>query len=114
PAPLSTIRPGDRLELCGKLFAHGGRGIDWVHTNCGNTPRPAQPDGWLKIVAPDGTPGPNLEGSREYCRLWPCPSVTAWQAHGGSQLKGRPPPGEREAVFEARETRDDPARLLLS
>jgi hypothetical protein len=28
PAPLASIRPGDRLELCGKLFAHGGPGID--------------------------------------------------------------------------------------
>jgi hypothetical protein len=71
PAPLSTIHAGDRLELCGKLFTHGRQGIDWVHTNCGETPRAAQPDGWLKVVAPDGTPGPNLEDSREYCRLWP-------------------------------------------
>ena len=70
PAPLSTIRTGDRLELCGKLFAHDGLGIDWVHTNCGTTPTQAQPDGWLKIVAADGTPGPNLEDSPEYCRLW--------------------------------------------
>ena len=71
PAPLSTIRTDDRLELCGKLYAHGRPGIDWVHTDCGETPRAAQPDGWLKVVAPDGTPGPNLEDSREYCRLWP-------------------------------------------
>jgi hypothetical protein len=70
PAPLSTIRTGDRLELCGKLFTRGGLGIDWVHTNCGRTPRPPQPDGWLKLLAPDGTPGPNLEASQEYCRLW--------------------------------------------
>jgi hypothetical protein len=70
PAPLSTIRTGDRLQLCGKLFAQGGLGIDWVHTNCGETPRATQPNGWLKVLAPDGTPGPNLEDSREYCRLW--------------------------------------------
>ena len=70
PAPLSTIRAGDRLELCGKLFTRGGLGIDWVHTNCGNRPRTAQPDGWLKVLAADGTPGPNLENSQEYCRLW--------------------------------------------
>jgi hypothetical protein len=70
PAPLSTIRTGDRLELCGKLFTRGGLGIDWVHTNCGNRPRPAQPDGWLKVLAPDGSPGSNLEDSHEYCRLW--------------------------------------------
>jgi hypothetical protein len=48
PAPLSTIRTGDRLELCGKLFTRGGRGIDWVHTNSGKAPRAARPDGWLK------------------------------------------------------------------
>jgi hypothetical protein len=71
PAPLSTIRTGDRLELCGKLFTHGGLGIDWVHTNCGGRPNRRQPDGWLKVLAPDGAPGPNLEASQEYCRLWP-------------------------------------------
>ena len=70
PAPLSTIRTGDRLELCGKLYADGGPGIDWVHTNCGEMPRAAQPDGWLKVLARDGIPGPNLEGSQEYCGLW--------------------------------------------
>ena len=70
PAPLLTIRTGDRLELCGKLFTRGGLGIDWVHTNCGNRPNRTQPDGWLKVLAPDGTPGPNLEDSHEYCRLW--------------------------------------------
>lgn len=70
PAPLSTIRTGDRLEVCGRLFTHGGRGIDWVHTNCGATPSAAQPDGWLKVMGPDGTPGPNLESSPEYCQLW--------------------------------------------
>jgi hypothetical protein len=71
PAPLSTIAPGDRLELCGKLYTSGGPGIDWVHTNCGDTPTSAQPDGWLKVVSPAGAPGPNLESSEEYCRLWP-------------------------------------------
>lgn len=70
PAPLSTIRTGDRLELCGKLFTRGGLGIDWVHANCGNRPSTARPDGWLRVLAPDGSPGPNLEDSHEYCRLW--------------------------------------------
>jgi hypothetical protein len=70
PTPLSTIRPGNRLELCGKLFTQGRLGIDWVHTNCGDRPRPNQPDGWLKVLAADGAPGPNLEASQEYCRLW--------------------------------------------
>ena len=70
PAPLSTIRTGDWLELCGKLFTRGWLGIDWVHTNCGKAPRPPQPDGWLKLLAPDGSSSPNLEHSQEYCRLW--------------------------------------------
>jgi hypothetical protein len=71
PAPLSTIRTGDRLELCGRLYTQGGPGMDWVHTACGETPSAAQPDGWLKVLAADGTPGPNLEAAQEYCRLWP-------------------------------------------
>jgi hypothetical protein len=70
PVPLSTIRTGDRLELCGKLFTDGRLGIDWVHTNCGETPTAAKPNGWVKVMAPDGTSGPNLEDSQEYCRLW--------------------------------------------
>ena len=70
PTPLSTIQTGDRLELCGKLYTDGGPGIDWVHTNCGETPRAVQPDGWLKIVSSEGALGPNLEDSREYCQLW--------------------------------------------
>jgi hypothetical protein len=71
PTPLSAIRKGDRLELCGKLYTDGRLGIDWVHTNCGETPTAAQPDGWLKVLAADGDPGPNLEDEQEYCRLWP-------------------------------------------
>src|SRR5262249_39046154 len=71
PAPLSTIRVGDRLELCGKLFTRGALGIDWVHTNCGETPRPRQPNGWVKVLAANSTPGPNLEDSQKYCSLWP-------------------------------------------
>jgi hypothetical protein len=70
PTPLSQIQPGDHLELCGKPYASGGSGMDWVHTNCGEQPTPNRPDGWLKVIGPDGTPGPNLESSQEYCRLW--------------------------------------------
>ena len=70
PAPLSQIRPGNRLELCGKPYVSGGPGMDWVHTDCGDRPTPAAPDGWLKVIGPDGTPGPNLESNQEYCRLW--------------------------------------------
>ena len=71
PAPLSTLRTGDRLEVCGKLFTRGRLGIDWVHTDCGETPTARQPDGWVKVLDANGTPGPNLEASQEYCRLWP-------------------------------------------
>jgi hypothetical protein len=71
PAPLSGIRPGNRLELCGKPYASGGPGMDWVHTNCGDRPTREAPDGWVKVLGADGTPGPNLETNQEYCRLWP-------------------------------------------
>jgi hypothetical protein len=71
PAPLDTIRKGDRLGLCGQLYTSGGVGIHWVHTNCGIPPKPDQPDGWVKKLAPDGTPSDNYEGATEYCRLWP-------------------------------------------
>lgn len=70
PAPLSQIRPGDRLELCGKPYVSGGSGMDWVHTNCGEQPTAEKPDGWAKVIGSDGSLGPNLEGNREYCRLW--------------------------------------------
>jgi len=70
PAPLSQIRTGDRLEVCGKPYVSGGTGMDWVHTNCGDQPTPDKPDGWVKVIGPDGTPGPNLESNREYCRIW--------------------------------------------
>lgn len=70
PAPLSHIRPGDRLEVCGKPYTHGRRGMDWVHSNCGAEPTPDAPDGWLKVIREDGGPGPNLEENQEYCRLW--------------------------------------------
>jgi hypothetical protein len=70
PAPLSGIQVGNRLELCGKPYTSGGPGMDWVHTNCGDRATPAAPDGWLKVVGADGSPGPSLESSQEYCRLW--------------------------------------------
>lgn len=71
PAPLSTVRAGDRVDVCGKMYTDDtGRGIDWVHINCGATPTANQPNGWFELLNKDGTPGPNLESSREYCRLW--------------------------------------------
>ena len=70
PTPLSGIHVGDRLDLCGKPYTDNSPGMDWVHTNCGDTPSSDKPDGWVKILRPDGTPGPNLESSQEYCSLW--------------------------------------------
>jgi hypothetical protein len=71
PAPLSAIAVGDRVELCGALYTGGDIGIHWVHTNCGETPSPQAPDGWVKILDANGLPGPNLEASQEYCKLFP-------------------------------------------
>ena len=71
PAPLAQLHAGIRLELCGKPYTNSAvPGIDWVHTDCGAAPTSYQPDGWLKVFAANGTPGPNLESSREYCSLW--------------------------------------------
>jgi type 1 fimbria pilin len=71
PPPLSSIRVGDHLGLCGQLYADGRLGIHFVHTNCGDRPTERDPGGWVKLIAENGTPGPNLEDSREYCGLWP-------------------------------------------
>ena len=71
PAPLSTIRAGDRLEVCGRSYMDDtGPGFDWVHTNCGAPPTDKKPNGWLKRLGANGSPGPNLESSEEYCSLW--------------------------------------------
>jgi hypothetical protein len=43
PAPLSRIQPGNRLELCGKPYASGGPGMEWVHTTCGDQPTSDKP-----------------------------------------------------------------------
>jgi hypothetical protein len=68
PAPLDTIAAGQHVEACGLPYTGG---MHWVHTNCGDTPTHADPDGWLKLLAADGTPGANLEDSQTYCYLWP-------------------------------------------
>ena len=70
PAPLSQIQAGNHLDLCGKPYTSGGPGMDWVHTNCGDQPTSDKPNGWTKVIGPDGAPGPNLESSGEYCELW--------------------------------------------
>ena len=38
-----------------------GRGVDWVHTNCGDEPTRDKPDGLVKVIVADGAPGANLE-----------------------------------------------------
>ena len=68
PPPLDSIHTGDHLELCGIPYQGG---MHWVHTNCGDQPTAQDPNGWLKELLPDGTPGENLEGSTKYCYLWP-------------------------------------------
>ena len=68
PAPLNTIAVGEALEVCGLPFDGG---IHWVHNNCGDTPTPQEPNGWVKKIGEDGSVGPNLEGGQAYCYLWP-------------------------------------------
>jgi hypothetical protein len=68
PPPLNTIAVGDALELCGLPFAGG---MHWVHNNCGDSPVPQDPNGWIKRLLPDGSAGPNLESSQTFCYLWP-------------------------------------------
>ncbi|WP_247393263.1 hypothetical protein Q2T91_08345 [Ralstonia pseudosolanacearum] len=67
PAPLDSIEVGDALEACGIPFAGG---MHWVHNNCGDTPTPQEPNGWIKKIAADGGIGPNLEDGQRYCYLW--------------------------------------------
>lgn len=72
PSGLQAIADGTTLQLCGQSYSdpNGKNGIHWVHTNCGATPTPTQPDGWVKIVAADGTVGPNLEGDQDLCNIF--------------------------------------------
>lgn len=67
PAPLNSIAVGDELEVCGIPFEGG---IHWVHNNCGDTPTPQEPNGWVKKIGEGGAAGPNLEGGQTYCYLW--------------------------------------------
>lgn len=69
PAPLTQIRTGLHVELCGKLYSTGD-GIDWVHTNCGITSTPDKPDGWLRILPAGGGRSDNLEGATKYCTIF--------------------------------------------
>lgn len=71
PAPLNTIKVGDRLELCGELYTGGDVGIHWVHTNCGIAPTQDKPDGWVRKVDAGGNAGDNMEANQAFCSLWP-------------------------------------------
>jgi hypothetical protein len=68
PAPLNTIKAGDKIEVCGIPFKGG---IHWVHNNCGDHPTQSDPNGWIKKVQADGTLGPNMEDNEKFCYLWP-------------------------------------------
>ena len=70
PSSLAKIQNGDRLSLCGQEYDDGTKGIHWVHTDCGKTPSPSKPDGFIKILGKDGSSGDNLENSEAYCSLW--------------------------------------------
>jgi hypothetical protein len=71
PAPLDSIRLGDKLELCGQLYSGGDVGIHWVHTNCGVTASPDKPDGWVRRLDASGDAGDNMEANQAFCSLWP-------------------------------------------
>lgn len=69
PKSLAAIKVNDTLGLCGVKYT-SGTGIHWVHNNCGEVPTAAEPNGWVKIHAPTGAIGANLERSQNYCYLW--------------------------------------------
>ena len=71
PAPLSSIRIGDKLELCGQLYTSGEVGNHWVHTNCGAAPKAEKPDGWVRKLDASGNAGANMEANQAFCRLFP-------------------------------------------
>jgi hypothetical protein len=69
PKSLAAIKVNDTLGLCGVKYT-SGTGIHWVHNNCGDVPTASAPNGWVKIHAPGGAIGANLERSQTYCYLW--------------------------------------------
>jgi hypothetical protein len=69
PAPLNSIKINDKLAMCGQLYANG-RGIHWVHNNCGARPDRKHPDGWLKKLSAVGDAGPSLTGYAGHCDIF--------------------------------------------
>lgn len=71
PAGLQVLKKDAKVELCGQTYNDNGKlGIHWVHTNCGKTPNPKRPNGWVRVLDADGKAGPNLESDQNYCFLW--------------------------------------------
>jgi hypothetical protein len=68
PAPLDSIKAGDKLEVCGEPYAGG---IHWVHTDCGVTPTADKPNGWVRMVDAGGNAGNNMEANQTWCKLFP-------------------------------------------
>ena len=58
-------------ESLRRLYTGGDVGIDWVHTDCGATPSPDKPDGWVREINKDGNVGDNMEAKQDFCSLWP-------------------------------------------
>jgi hypothetical protein len=69
PPALRSIHPNDRVEVCGAPYSRGN-GIHWVHPTCGHRPNPEHPNGWLKVIEPDGHASPNLESNTSFCPLF--------------------------------------------
>jgi hypothetical protein len=63
PSPISSLRVGERLEVCGVLYDRGV-GIHFVHASCGR-PNANHPDGWIRQPG-----GANLEANTAYCDLF--------------------------------------------
>lgn len=67
PASLRGIAVHDRLAVCGQTYPGG---IHWVHTDCGATPTPHSPNGFLKRIGEGGMAGDNLEGAQARCKIF--------------------------------------------
>ena len=69
PRSLAAIRVNDHLGLCGAKYPDN-TGIHWVHTNCGDVPTTAAPNGSVKVISATGALGANLERSQTYCAIF--------------------------------------------
>jgi hypothetical protein len=69
PRSLAAIKVNDKLGLCGLKYPDN-TGIHWVHTNCGDVPTTAKPNGSVKLISSSGSVGANLERSQTYCAIF--------------------------------------------